>query len=145
MNEAETRAEHIDPALAAAGWGVVDGPRVRREFPITMGRLEGHGLRVRGLLRASHILPWNTHPTRRADPTNGLCLSALFDTAFDRGLITIDEDLRVIVSKRLQTAARKARLPCSLTEAHGQPLILPHRLPPDRTALEHHRINAFRQ
>jgi len=35
MNEAETRAEHIDPALAAAGWGVVEGSRIRREYPIT--------------------------------------------------------------------------------------------------------------
>jgi type I restriction enzyme R subunit len=43
MNEAETRAEHIDPALAAAGWGVVPGSRIRREYPITLGRLEGHG------------------------------------------------------------------------------------------------------
>lgn len=41
MNEAETRAELIDPALKAAGWGVVDGSRVRREFPITLGRLQG--------------------------------------------------------------------------------------------------------
>lgn len=31
MNEAETRAEHIDPLLAAAGWGVVEGRRIRRE------------------------------------------------------------------------------------------------------------------
>jgi len=45
MNEAETRAEHIDPALAAAGWGVVEGSRIRREYPITLGRLEGHGRR----------------------------------------------------------------------------------------------------
>jgi type I restriction enzyme R subunit len=45
MNEAETRAEHVDPALAAAGWGVVAGSRVRREYPITLGRLEGHGRR----------------------------------------------------------------------------------------------------
>jgi type I restriction enzyme R subunit len=42
MNEAETRAEHIDPALRAAGWGVVEGSRVRREF-ITPGRLLGGG------------------------------------------------------------------------------------------------------
>lgn len=42
VNEAETRAEHIDPALAAAGWGVVDGSRIRREYPITLGRIEGH-------------------------------------------------------------------------------------------------------
>ena len=45
MNEAETRAEQIDPALAAAGWGVVEGSRIRREYPITLGRLEGHGRR----------------------------------------------------------------------------------------------------
>ena len=44
MNEAETRAEHIDPALKAAGWGVVDGSRVRREV-ITLGRIQGGGNR----------------------------------------------------------------------------------------------------
>jgi type I restriction enzyme R subunit len=42
MNEAETRAELIDPALKAAGWGVVDASRVRREV-IAPGRLEGAG------------------------------------------------------------------------------------------------------
>lgn len=47
MNEAETRAEHIDPALTAAGWGVVEGSRVHREYPITLGRLQGHGVRSR--------------------------------------------------------------------------------------------------
>ena len=41
MNEAETRAEHIDPALKAAGWGVVEGSRIRREYRITEGRIEG--------------------------------------------------------------------------------------------------------
>ena len=45
MNEAETRAEHIDPALVAAGWGVIEGSRIRREHPITLGRIEGHGKR----------------------------------------------------------------------------------------------------
>jgi type I restriction enzyme R subunit len=35
MNEAETRAELIDPALKAAGWGVVEGARVRREYLIS--------------------------------------------------------------------------------------------------------------
>lgn len=47
MNEAETRAEHIDPALKAAGWGVVDGSQIRREFRITEGRLQGHGQRAK--------------------------------------------------------------------------------------------------
>ena len=43
MNEAETRAEHIDPALKAVGWGVVEGSRVLREHGITLGRLQGGG------------------------------------------------------------------------------------------------------
>lgn len=45
MNEAGTRAEHIDPALREAGWGVVDGSRVQREFQITHGRIQGAGQR----------------------------------------------------------------------------------------------------
>src|SRR5512136_499134 len=45
MNEAETRAEYIDPALKAAGWGVVEGSRIRREYGITPGKLEGQGRR----------------------------------------------------------------------------------------------------
>ena len=47
MNEAETRAEHIDPALKAAGWGVVEGSKILREYPITPGRIEGLGRRAR--------------------------------------------------------------------------------------------------
>ena len=47
MNEAETRAEHIDPALKAAGWGVVEGSRILREHAITQGRLQGGGKRAR--------------------------------------------------------------------------------------------------
>ena len=45
MNEAETRAELIDPALAAAGWGVVEGSKILREYRITAGRIEGRGRR----------------------------------------------------------------------------------------------------
>jgi len=57
MNEAETRAEHIDPALKAAGWGVVDGSRIRREYPITLGRIEGHGKRGKALT-ADYVLEY---------------------------------------------------------------------------------------
>src|ERR1035441_9498747 len=55
MNEAETRAEYIDPALRTAGWGVVEGSRVMREDPITLGRLEGFGRRAKAL-QADYIL-----------------------------------------------------------------------------------------
>ena len=57
MNEAETRAEYIDPALAAAGWGVVEGSRIRREYPITLGRIEGNGKRGKALT-ADYVLEY---------------------------------------------------------------------------------------
>ena len=57
MNEAETRAEHIDPALKAAGWGVVEGSRIRREYPITLGRIEGYGRRGKPLT-ADYVLEY---------------------------------------------------------------------------------------
>jgi len=47
MNEAETRAEYIDPALKAAGWGVVEGSRILREHGITLGRLQGNAKRAK--------------------------------------------------------------------------------------------------
>ncbi len=60
MNEAETRAEHIDPALKTAGWGVVAGSRIRREYPITLGRIEGHGRRGKSL-SADYVLEYRSH------------------------------------------------------------------------------------
>jgi type I restriction enzyme R subunit len=55
VNEAETRAEHIDPALKAAGWGVVDGSRILREHGITQGRLLGGGKRAKAEI-ADYVL-----------------------------------------------------------------------------------------
>ena len=60
MNEAETRAEHIDPALRAAGWGVVDGSRVMREYRITEGRLQGAGQRGKPEI-ADYVLVYRNH------------------------------------------------------------------------------------
>jgi type I restriction enzyme R subunit len=60
MNEAETRAEHIDPALKTAGWGVVEGSKVLREYPITPGRIEGHGRHGKPLT-ADYVLVYRTH------------------------------------------------------------------------------------
>ncbi len=60
MNEAETRAEHIDPALKAAGWGVVEGSKILREYPITLGRIEGHGRRGKPLIADYALVYRNT-------------------------------------------------------------------------------------
>lgn len=60
MNESETRAEQIDPALKAAGWGVVDGSRILREYAITLGRLEGYGKRGK-TDKADYVLVFRNH------------------------------------------------------------------------------------
>ncbi|MDP2760642.1 MAG: DEAD/DEAH box helicase family protein, partial [Sideroxyarcus sp.] len=60
MNEAETRAEHIDPALKAAGWGVVEGSRVMREYRITEGCLQGAGQRGKPEI-ADYVLVYRNH------------------------------------------------------------------------------------
>ena len=56
-NEAETRSDHIDPMLVAAGWGITPGSRIRREYPITLGRLEGSGKRGKAL-SADYVLEY---------------------------------------------------------------------------------------
>lgn len=60
LNEAETRAEHIDPALNAAGWGATDGSRVLREYHITYGRLQGHGKRTKAEI-VDYVLVYRNH------------------------------------------------------------------------------------
>ncbi|PIR17236.1 MAG: restriction endonuclease subunit R [Deltaproteobacteria bacterium CG11_big_fil_rev_8_21_14_0_20_49_13] len=60
MNESETRAEHIDPALKTAGWGVVEGSKILREYPFTLGRIEGHGRRGKPLI-ADYVLIYRNH------------------------------------------------------------------------------------
>lgn len=55
MNEPETRAELIDPALRDAGWGVVSESRIRREYPITEGKLKASGRRGKQL-KADYVL-----------------------------------------------------------------------------------------
>ena len=57
MNESQTEFEYIDPALREAGWGVVEGSRVRKQFPITQGRLLGQGRKAQPL-KADYLLEY---------------------------------------------------------------------------------------
>ena len=89
MNEAETRAEHIDPALKAAGWGVVEGSRIAREYPITLGRLTGHGHRGKPLT-ADYVLIYRNHKLAVVEakawdqqPTEGLAQAKNYAAKLD--------------------------------------------------------------
>ena len=95
------------------------------------------------LLNASHIVPWKTDVARRADPRNGLALNALYDRAFDRGLITFDEALRVVLSPRLRTKSPPPLHRDALLALEGRQLRLPQRFAPDTAALAYHREIVF--
>lgn len=96
------------------------------------------------LLTASHIIPWSNNVGRRADPCNGIALNALYDRAFDRGLITFDDSLHVVLSSRLRCADPPPLHRQALLEIAGQPLHLPDRFTPDASALAWHREHVFK-
>lgn len=103
------------------------------------------GIGIRELLVASHILPWNSHPTERLHPQNGLSLSRLHDGAFDRGLITFDDDLRLVLGKDLRAAVTNATLKQSFADFEGQYLAVPRESQsPKKEFMTYHREVIFR-
>ena len=100
-------------------------------------------LAVPQLLTASHIIPWSKTEHRRADPRNGLSLCALHDRAFDRGLLTVDEEKRVMISSQMPTSTSCDLQRVAFAEITGKRLTLPHRFFPDESALAYHRANVF--
>lgn len=86
------------------------------------------------LLTASHIIGWAEAPELRINPHNGLCLNALHDRAFDRHLITFDEDYRMVISSDVPKDARQ-----NLEKVENQHLTMPSRFLPSQVFLEQHR------
>ncbi len=102
------------------------------------------GLPLRELLVASHILPWGAFPAERLNHRNGLSLSRLQDGAFDRGLMTLDEDFRVVLSKNLKAALPNDAVKSSFVVYEGKRIHLPvDAESPDEKFLAHHRENIF--
>ena len=95
------------------------------------------------LLRASHILAWASNVENRLNPRNGLCLNALHDAAFDRGLIAIGSDFRLLVSSRLTREVPQDIYEAAFARFEGKPIRLPERFRPDPRFLERHLESRF--
>lgn len=95
------------------------------------------------MLNASHIIPWSIDEKRRADPCNGLSLCAFHDRAFDRGLMTVDEDLRVVLSSQVRVQEPPELHRVGFLEIEGEKLASPDKFSPDQSALSYHRDNIF--
>ena len=106
------------------------------------GRCCISGLSDARLLMASHIVPWSNDKTNRLNPSNGLCLSAIHDKAFDRGLITISDNYEVMLSEQLKRKddafVAKIFLPIE-----GRRIELPEKFIPNISFLTHHRNEIF--
>ncbi len=102
------------------------------------------GIGTPELLIASHIKPWaiSDPKTERLNAHNGLYLNALHDKAFDRGLITIDKDLRVVLSSELKKhqSAPNYKWIC---ECEGQTIRRAKDYPPDPAFIEYHNDVVF--
>ena len=97
------------------------------------------GLAITPILRASHIVAWSEDKQNRMNPSNGLCLSATYDAAFDRHLISFDDDYRMILSSTLRDFCTNDVHRKYFLEFEGTRLALPCRFLPSRTLLERHR------
>lgn len=98
------------------------------------------GLNVPGVLRASHIVGWAEDPQNRMNPANGICLSATYDAAFDRHLISFDDDYRMILSHELKDFYTNQAFKTQFLAFKGQKIILPKKFKPDVGLLEKHRL-----
>ena len=96
------------------------------------------------MLNASHIIPWSINKDRRADPSNGLSLCAFHDRAFDRGLITIDDNYKIVLSKEVKSSAKIPKLhKVGLLDVEGHKIMLPEKFYPAKDALVYHRKKIF--
>ena len=106
------------------------------------GRCCMSGLSEPRLLVASHIVPWSKDKANRLNPSNGLCLSAIHDKAFDKGLITLDNDLQIIISENLKQR-NEAFLQAVFLPLEGRRIELPERFTPDLEFIARHRAEEF--
>ena len=96
------------------------------------------GLHIPKLLVASHIVPWSMDSKNRLNPSNGLCLSALHDRAYDQGMITVLPDFTIRVTEHLRRPELDAFAQTTLAQCHGQAIRLPERFRPTPVFLESH-------
>lgn len=101
------------------------------------------GLSDLRLLVASHIVPWGVNTQQRLNPSNGLCLSALHDRAFDRGLLTVLPDLSIRVSSELKRQKGQAFARSALIELEGQKIRSPEKFFPQADFLRWHNETVF--
>jgi putative restriction endonuclease len=103
------------------------------------------GISVPEVLVASHIKPWSSDEKNRLNPANGICLSATFDKAFDKGLITIDNNFKIVFSSKLKKYLKEDFYKNEFERFENRQLNLPIKFLPNDEFLEYHFDVVFKK
>ena len=110
---------------------------------LTLKNYNGHccitSLDVPEVLRASHILPWAEYKEHRMNPENGLCLSATYDSAFDRNLISLDDRFQIVLSSALRDHYSSSAVDRYFRKLEGKKINLPSKFLPGIDFIREHR------
>lgn len=147
MSEGEwpTRDEDSEPLEFREGEDTLRTVRVRKNqsaframvLSAYNSRCALTGIESPEVLIASHIIPWSKNEKLRLDPRNGICLNSLHDRAFDKGLITLNNDLTVRCSTKLVVPNDIRGL------FEGRIATAPEKFHPLPEYLEYHRDEVF--
>ncbi|MFW5945165.1 MAG: HNH endonuclease [Bacteroidota bacterium] len=108
------------------------------------GRCAITGIDIPELLVAGHIVPWSENKKERLNPANGICLSALYDRAFDKGLIGLNQNYEILLSGELKKNREKDYYDRYFAPMSGKKISLPEKYHPVKEFLEYHREVVFR-
>jgi len=96
------------------------------------------GIDISELLLASHIIPWSKSEAERLNPENGICLSALYDRAYDKGYIGITEKYEIILSPFLKKKQKEEYHSKFFASIAGTKIIMPKKYYPKKEFLQYH-------
>lgn len=102
------------------------------------------GIDITGLLKASHIIPWSKSEKERLNPENGICLSALYDCAYDRGYIGINKKFEIILSSDLKKKSKQDYYSKYFAELAGSKIQMPKKYFPKKEFLDYHLDKVFK-
>lgn len=102
------------------------------------------GIDIPDLLFASHIIPWSRNENERLNPENGICLSALYDRAFDKGFIGINNKFEVVVSSVLKKKSKERYYEKYFSHLPNCKILLPKKYLPKNEFLEFHLDTIFK-
>lgn len=102
------------------------------------------GIDIPDLLLASHIIPWSKSAEERLNPENGICLSALYDRAYDKGYIGITEKFDILLSKEIIKKHNEEYHVKYFASIAGTKIILPKKYYPKKEFLQFHLDEVFK-